>query len=210
MDKFYSSNHFETKTILYENWNQNDVIKKWDDGEIAKAIDALRKRFIGTEEYQTRSAQPILLKTDRSMTMNIHEDNTTILAFATFQIKDFKLTEIKIGDHEVILEKPNRLVSHMIVEAGKNRGQQSFEEIRNGVRLAIEEFCIGSEELELRHRGLHSRSNGSYTLNYHEDNVTYLGQVHYKVENFKVNRIVIGQGFEDTPQVRAAFEGYDL
>ena len=205
---YSSSNLFETRHVS-DCWRP-EVVKKWNDEEIAKVIVALRERLLGTEEYKTSQRQPILLKTDRSITMNTNIDDVSILAFASFQIKNFKITELEIGEHKVNLEKPIKMASDTIVARAKNRGNQSFEEIRNGVRSAIENYCVGSKELNLRDRVLSRRSDGSYTLNSHEDDITHLGAVHYKVDDFKVTRIAIGRGFEDAPEIRAAFEGHDL
>lgn len=102
------------------------------------------------------------------------------------------------------LEDPNKIANTTIVAKGKD-----FEKIRNSVRSAIKEFCIGSENLNLRERQLFIRADGSYTLNLHEDDIIYLGNVHYKIEDFKITRLVIGQGFKDAPEVKAAFEGHD-
>jgi hypothetical protein len=214
-----NSNLFETRYAGNRWSSQPEVIKKWDDAEIAKVIVALRERCFGTEEISRdrndRCPWGIFLKPDNTITMDSNIDNIiSVLAFACFRIKDFKLTELMIRDnskvHEVNLEKPSKMASDIIVARGENHAKQSFEEIRNGVRSAIREYCVNSQELNLRQKGLFIRANGSYTLNQFEDNTTYLGQIYYKVENFNLTRIAIGLGFENAPQFRAAFEGHDV
>lgn len=213
-----SSNLFETRYAGNQWSSQPEVIKKWDDAEIAKVIVALRERCFGTVEISRDRNDlcpwGIFLNPDNTITMNSNMDIISVLAFACFRIKDFKLTELMIRDnikvHEVNLEKPSKMASDIIVARGENHAKQSLEEIRNGVRSAIREYCVGSQELNLRDMGLFIRADGSYTLNPHQDNLTYLGQVHYKFENFNLTRIVIGLGFEGAPQVRAAFESHDV
>ena len=179
-----------------------------------KVCKAVSEFCVGAESgnwQRTLSVRP-----DGSFTLNIFEDDITQLGLIHFKIVDFKISRIGITagfennpeireavDREAV-EAPDLIIE----EAPRNNPEG--EEIRNKVRTAVSEYCEGSTTLEPHtDRALLVRPDGSYTLNIHEENAVHLGFVRYRITDSQISRIVITRGFENNPEIREAFEGFD-
>jgi hypothetical protein len=174
-----------------------------------KVCKAVLENCVGSESGDWQ--RTLCVRPDGSFTLNHFEDDITQLGRIHYTVEDFKISRIEItAGFENNPEIPEAFEDSDLIIEETPRNNPEDEEIRNKVRTAVSEFCVGTETLEPHtDRALLDRPDGSYTLNIHEGNTVLLGYIRYRITDSQISRIIITRGFKNNPEIREAFESFD-